>query len=50
MTVYEQRLIETIISELPKIRKTLESINSNLEKLNVVDECNEQICDKLLND
>lgn len=41
MTIYEQRLMETIINELPKIRKTLESINSNLEKLNTKEVTND---------
>ena len=48
MTIYEQRVMDTIINEIPKIRKALESINSNLEKLAAVEEYDEQIGDTLL--
>lgn len=34
MTIYEQRLMETIINTLPKIEKHLESISKSLEKIN----------------
>lgn len=49
MTIIEQQFMETIIRELPKIRKALESINSNLENLNeTLEVSNEHTSDELL--
>lgn len=46
MTIYEQMLMDTIIKELPKIRKVLENINYNLEKLNNMEVRDGDTCDE----
>lgn len=46
MTRYEEMLMRIMITEIPNIRKTLEKINSNLEKLNDREVDDEHTCNE----